>query len=233
MERMWTTTMMVTPDMQGVDGSVQGGEDSEAAGESDDPSDPTPDSVRTVPCTVWFGPKTSEHFEREMAAFLGSHNGVAVLRWARDTYRARSLRELGIPCLWFVKAPSEIPAKSDLEEWLPQNASDKRVHDSLLRLSEEALATRTVAPVFEGDRVRLGEFGVHLSPSTSDLASVLIAHFDHPVDDSVLSETSKRVSTARGSLFSDLFHLDQCVNQLGLEIIPVRGQAHQIQRCGR
>jgi hypothetical protein len=30
-----------------------------------------------------------------------------------------------------------------------------------------------------------------------------------------------------------LFHLDQCVNQIGLEIVPVRGQAHRIRRCGR
>src|ERR1019366_1777159 len=195
----------VVPDVQAIDVPLEGEEDNETPGESGDPSDPVPLSARTIPCTVWFGPKTSEHFEREMAAFLGSHNGVAVLQCPRDTHRARCLRDLGIPCLWFVGALADIPTEGlELAEWLPQNASDKTVHDSLIRLSERALSRRTVPPVLEGDCVRLGEFGVHLSPGTCDLASVLIAHFDQEVDDSVLSGTSGRVRTARRSLFSDL-----------------------------
>jgi len=224
----------VLPDGPVGDGPPEGEDADETAGGSGDPSDPVPLSAGVIPCTVWFGPKTSDHFEREMAAFLGSHNGVAVLRWPRDTFRARGLRELGIPCLWFVGALSDFPAqRPELEEWIPQDASDKTVHDSLMRLSQRALTSRTVPPVLEGDCVRIGEFEVHLSARTCDLASVLIEHFDQPVDDSVLSGASKRVSTARGSLFRDLFHLDQCVNQLGLEIVPVRGHAHRIQRCGR
>jgi hypothetical protein len=221
----------VAPEVEATDGGLEGEGDGEASGQ-DDPADPVPLAARTIPCTVWFGPKTSESFEREMAAFLGSHNGVAVLQWPRDVDRATHLRELGIPCLCFVRTGSELPlGEHDLEEWIPQHASDQRVHDSLVRLSERALARRTAPPVLEGDCIRLGESGVQLWPGTCDLASVLIAHFDQAVDDSVLSRTSERVATTRRSLFSDLLHLDQCVNQLGLEIIPVRGQAHRIRRC--
>ena len=88
-------------------------------------------------------------------------------------------------------------------------------------------------PVLEGDRVRMGEFGVRLSLGTCDLASVLIAHFGQAVHDSELSWTSEGASTTSTSLFSDLFHLDQCVNQLGLEIVRVSSHAHRIRRCGR
>jgi hypothetical protein len=225
----------VALDVQGTDEDLEGDSDGdgEASGQ-DDPPDPVPLAARTIPCTVWFGPKTSESLEREMAAFLGSHNGVAVLQWSRDVARATHLHELGIPCLCFVRTGCEYPVgEHDLEEWLPQYASDQRVHDSLVRLSERALARRTAPPVLEGDCVRLGESGVQLSPGIRDLASVLIAHFDQAVDDSVLSRTSERVATTRRSLFSDLLHLDQCVNQIGLEIVPVRGEAHRIRRCFR
>jgi hypothetical protein len=72
-------------------GHWKGEEDKETSGESDDPADPGPVSARTIPCTVWFDPKASEHFEREMAAFLGSHNGVAVLAPPRRQIPLRSL----------------------------------------------------------------------------------------------------------------------------------------------
>jgi hypothetical protein len=223
----------VTLELQATDEPLEREESSASPGQ-DDPADPVPLAARTIPCTVWFGPRTSESFEREMAAFLGSHNGVAVLQWPRDIHRATHLRELGIPCLCFVGAGSDFPpGEHELEEWLPRGASDQRLHHTLVRLSERALARRALPPVLEGDRIRLGESGVRLWPGTCDLASVLIAHFDQAVDDSLLSQTSERASTGHRSLFSDLFHLDQCVNQLGLEIIPVRGQAHRIRRCFR
>ena len=219
--------------VQATDEGLEAEGDGETSGQ-DDPADPVPLAARTVPCTVWLGPSTSKFFEREMAAFLGSHNGVAVLQWPRDTERATQFHELGIPCLYFVRTGHDFPpGPHELEEWLPQGTSDKGVHESLVRLSERALARRTASPVLEGDCIRLGESGVHLWPGTCDLASVLIEHFDQEVDNSVLSRTSGRIVPTQRSLFSDLFHLDQCVNQLGLEIIPVRGQAHRIRRCLR
>jgi hypothetical protein len=221
----------VTMGVQATD-EAQEGEDGGATSGQDDPADPVPLAARTIPCTAWFGPRTSDSFEREMAGFLGSHNGVAVLQWPRDVDRASHLHELGIPCLCFVRTGRDFPPGEDgLAEWLPQGASDERVHESLLRLSRRALARRSVPPMLEGDCVRLGESRVHLWPSVCDLASVLIAHFDEAVDDSVLSRSSERVATNGKSLFSDVFHLDQCVNQLGLEIIPVRGQAHRMRWC--
>jgi hypothetical protein len=208
------------------------GEGDGAASDKDDPADPVPLGARTIPCAAWFGPRTSESFEREMAGFLGSHNGVAVLQWPRDIERATHLHELGIPCLCFVRTERDFPfGEHELEEWLPQGASDQTVHDSLLRLSRRALARRTVPPVLEGDCVQLGDSGVHLWPGICELASVLIAHFDEAVDDSVLSRTSERVAASRKSLFSDLLHLDQYVNQLGLEIVPVRDEAHRMRWC--
>src|ERR1700679_3341308 len=96
------TMTTVTLDVQGTDGPVEGDGDGEESG-TDEPADPVPLAARTIPCTVWFGPKASESFEREMAAFLGAHNGVAVLQWPRDADRAAHLHEFGIPSLCFVR----------------------------------------------------------------------------------------------------------------------------------
>jgi hypothetical protein len=225
-------TVTVNPQTTGE--PLKAEEDDETSGKDGDPSDPVTLSAHAIPCTVWFGPNRSEYFERDMAVFLGSHGGVAVLQWPRDADRVKRLRELGIPLLWFVRDASDFPAERHaLEEWLPRDASDQRVHSSLANLSQRVQARRRLMPVLEGDRVRVGEFEVRLSHGTCDLASVLIAHFDRAVDDSELSRTSERVRTTGTSLFSDLFHLDQCVNQLGLEIVPVCGHAHRIRRCYR
>lgn len=223
-----------TVDPQTTDEPLKAEGEDEASDKDGEPSDPVPLSAHAIPCTVWFGPNGSEYFEREMAVFLGSHSGVAVLQWPRDADRVTRLRELGIPLLWFVRDGSDFPTeRRALEEWLPRDASDQRVHSSLVDLSQRVEARRTLVPVLEGDRVRMGEFEVLLSHGTCDLASVLIAHFDQAVDDTELCRTAERVRTTSTSLFSDLFHLDQCVNQLGLEIVPVCGHAHRIRRCSR
>jgi hypothetical protein len=62
-----------------------------------------------MPSTVWFGPKGSESTERELIAFPGTHNGVAVLQWPRDASRSPRLFELGIPLLWLVRDGAELP----------------------------------------------------------------------------------------------------------------------------
>jgi hypothetical protein len=122
----------VAPGVQATDEGLEGEGYGEASGQ-DDPADPVPLAARTVPCTVWFGPSTSTTFEREMAAFLGSHYGVAVLQWPPDIERATQFHGLGIPCLSFVRTGHDFPPGAhELEEWLPRGASDKGVHESLV-----------------------------------------------------------------------------------------------------
>ncbi len=113
------------------------GESSDEEGDQPGPN-PNPPSNGAVPCTVWFGPGGSAHFEREMLAYLGSHNGVAVLQWPRDLERATRCNLLGIPTLCFASDPNEtIRCPQELREWLPSSATDEEVHGSLCRLSEQ------------------------------------------------------------------------------------------------
>jgi hypothetical protein len=216
--------------------------DKPSSPEADDPLEPPPAVERTAlvvhasPCTVWFGPRGPESVERELAAFLGSHNGVAVLQWPRDTNRAAHFADLGIPCLWLVRDPDDTPPmQSALQEWLPHSASDDEVHDCLERLSEHGAARRQAASLeLDGDGwLHLGDSGVHLAPTAERLATLLIDHFDEAVDDAMLSEGSESASTSRwnNSLSSDLMRLDRYVNPLGLEVIPVPEHAHLIRRC--
>jgi hypothetical protein len=211
----------------------------ETAGESSDEEGDLPDpalrSREVVPCTVWFGPKGSASFEREMLAYLGSHNGVAVLQWPRDVERAAHCAALGIPALCLLSETSgPVSAPRGLQEWLPSSATDREVHDSLRRLSELGASRRAAADLaLDSDGLHLGEGEVHLDSSARELAAVLIASFDRAVEDASLSCVSRTTDKRQRSLFSELLQLDREVNQLGLEVVPVREHAHLMRRCGR
>jgi hypothetical protein len=209
--------------------------DGESSDEEGDPPDPALSSTAVVPCTVWFGPGGSASFEREMLGYLGSHNGVAVLQWPRDLERATRCGLLGIPALCLVSNPIEpVPCPQGLQEWLPSSATDQEVHDSLRRLSEHGASRRAAALLaLDSDGLRLGDGEVHLDPSARELAAVLIGSFERAVDDASLSCASRSTTRARRSLFSELLQLDREVNQLGLEVVPVKEHAHLMRRCGR
>jgi len=207
--------------------------DTESSDEEGDPPDPVSPSARVVPCTVWFGPSGSDSFEREMLGYLGSHNGVAVLQWPRDLRRAARCAHLGIPVLCFVSDPTEpIPSTQEHQQWLPSSATDREVHDSLWRLSALGASRREAALLaLDSDGLHLGDGEVHLDASGLDLAAALVASFDQAVDDTSLSCVSRHPEKGQRSLFSELLRLDREVNQLGLEVVPVKDHAHLMRRC--
>jgi hypothetical protein len=84
----------------------------------------------------------------------------------------------------------------------------------------------------DSDGIRLGDGEIHLDPPARELAAVLIASFEHAVDDASLSRASRGASRTQGSLFRELLQLDREVNQLGLEVVPVKEHAHLMRRCG-
>jgi len=210
-------------------------DEGEPSGNEGDPPDPTPPGASAIACTVWFGPNVSRAAERELLAMLGSRNGVAVLEWPRDTDRAQRCWDLGIPTLCFVGDGAQLPPQHhDLVEWLPSSATDGQVHDSLNRLSQYGATQRqTGTPILDHGCLYLGACEVHLDPSACDLAAVLVANFDHAVDDALLSVASRERSTGHRSLLSDLLHLDRYVNQIGLEVVPMNNHEHLIRRCGK
>jgi hypothetical protein len=209
--------------------------DSESADEDGDPPDPDLPSKDVVPCTVWFGPKGSASVEREMFGYLGSHSGVAVLQWPRDVERAAHCSDLGIPNLCFVSdpiGPSRCP--EELREWLPSKATDWEVHETLCRLSKHGASRRSAALLaLDSDGLRLGDGEVALAPPARELAAVLIARFERAVDDASLSRAVNGTTRSPRPIQGELLQLDRDVNQLGLEIVPVREHAHLMRRCGR
>jgi hypothetical protein len=170
-----------------------------------------------------------------MFGYLGSHNGVAVLQWPRDAERATQCCVLGIPMLCFVSDPTEtIRCPEQLQEWLPSIATDREVHDSLRRLSKHGASLRSAALLaLESGGLRLGDGEVALDPPVRELAAVLIASFERAVDDDSLSCAVNRATKTQRSFLGELLQLDREVNQLGLEIIPVKDHAHLMRRCAR
>lgn len=213
-------------------------------GSSDEEGDPSRpghavsgDGAGTIhPNGVWFGPKGCEATERELIAFLGSHNGVAALQWPRDAQRAERFFDLGIPCLWFVEDTADLPpVRDESEEWLPRSATDLEVHQSLKRLCDWAARQRSAAvpELDETGWLHMGEHGIQLTPPESSLAAPLVAHFGEPVDDDLLTPRSPRAEAARrsGSFAGELHHLTVDVNALGLEVVPAPEHRHLIRRC--
>ncbi len=209
--------------------------DSESSEEEGDPPDPDLLLARVVPCSVWFGPSGSDSFEREMLGFLGSHNGVAVLQWPRDLRRAARCAHLGIPVLCLVSDPTEpTPSAQELQQWLPSSATDQEVHNCLWRLSELGASRREAALVaLDSDGLHLGDRELHLDASGLELAAALVASFERAVDDASLTCVSRHPEKGQRSLFGELLRLDREVNQLGLEVIPVKEHAHLMRRCLR
>ena len=192
-------------------------------------------SASTLPNGVWFGPKGSEATEKELVAFLGSHNGVAVLQWPRDTHRSNRFFALGIPCLWIVQDTDDVPPIRDkYEEWLPRTTSDLQIHESLRRLCDWAATERSaVLPELEENGwLHLGDHGIQLTLPESCVAAPLVARFGAAVDDELLARRSARAAARMsGSLAGALHQLGRDVSALGLEVVPVAEHSHLIRRC--
>ncbi|MGD0391109.1 MAG: hypothetical protein ABSC41_00545 [Acidimicrobiales bacterium] len=215
-------------------GSDRGDGSADEDGNRSEPTLPSAHVDRTAhvrPSGVWFGPKHSDSEERKLIAYLGSHNGVAVLQWPRDAQRAGPFLEFGIPCLWFVQvdADDHPPIRSEFEAWLPRSAGDMEIHAGLEELCRRAARHRSVARLELNDDgwLHLGAHGVHLTQTESGLAAALVAHFGEAVDDTLLAVISGRTE----SLAGELRHLDEGVNALGLEVVPVTANTHLIRRC--
>ncbi len=233
---------MSTVDRDSVNGPYEPDNEDSPSGEEGDPPEPSPLAAhagtvcRARPNGVWFGPKTSDSDERKLIAFLGSHNGVAVFQWPRDAHRAQRFFDLGIPCLWLIQKPADLPpARSRSEAWLPGAASDLQIHACLQRLCDWSAMQRSAAPLEleESSWLHLGNHGIQLTPPSSRLAATLIAHIGEEVDDSLLAEGSIWPAGARRkeSLDCQLRHLNEDINALGLEVIPTTDHAHLLRRC--
>lgn len=232
---------MTTVGIQSIDELCEPDSEDRPSDEEGDPPKPTRlethprGSASTLPNGVWFGPKGSEATERELIAFLGSHNGVAVLQWPRGADRSNRLLSLGIPRLWFVQDVADLPpAREESEEWLPRTASDLEIRESLKRLCDWAATERSAVPpkLEENGWLHLGDHGIQLTPPESCLAAPLVAHFGEAVDDELLTRRSARAAARRNSSFAgELHHLDEDVNALGLEVVPATGRTLLIRRC--
>ncbi len=188
------------------------------------------------PSGVWFGSKRSEAEDRHLIAFLGTHNGAAVLQWPRDADRAAKLFSLGIPCLWFVQDAGDVPLlRSGSEGWLLRTASDLEIQQCLEELCRCANAERAAEPlVLEATGwLHFGLHGIELRPPDPYLAQALMARFGEAVDDTLLTEALARGHRVPGhcSLDGQLRHLDQEVNALGLEVVRGGEHAHVIRQC--
>jgi len=183
-----------------------------------------------VPSSVWFGPVLSDGQEQELLAFLGTHNGVAVLQWPRDARLVATLARVGLPRLLLVHpSPTVVPDDGPLQTALPATAPDDVIHRSLLALCGEARRRRAAAgtPVVTEDGwVRTATGRVELLPDEHRLAEPLLVHFGAPVDDGTLCCSEGLEPSSCAALEGHIARLCRRVNALGLEVVAVPGEAH-------
>jgi hypothetical protein len=190
-----------------------------------------------VPSSAWFGPSLRAGERRELMAFLGSHNGVAVLQWPRDAEHLATLATAGIPRLLLAHpSPSAPPADGALQVSLAYPSDQDEVHRALVALCGQAARQRSAsgAPVLDAEnRLRAGQSTVELPPVTRPLVRLLVEHFPEPVDDEQLLALVVPGSSAnRPTLEGQLAQLCHLVNQLGLEVVPKPGHTHALRWCG-
>ena len=186
-----------------------------------------------VTSSVWFGPFVPEHFARDFMAFLGAHNGVAVLAWPRDREHAEHLAQAGLPRLVLVPSPEVPPPAAPLQDWLPTGASYAAIQRSLLKLSRAAAVQRSTAgppKVDNQGQLRVGDAFVAIPVAERALTEILVTYFGAPVAVAALTGATNAASPT--ALHALLWQLDRRVNALGLEIVPRLGDAFALRRCG-
>jgi hypothetical protein len=192
-------------------------------------SEPDP---HIVPSSVWFGPFVPDSLERDFMAFLGAHNGVAVLTWPCDRVHAEHLARAGLPRLLLVPPATAPPTVEPLQDWLPRGASHAEVHRSLLTLSLAAAAQRVAAgpPTFDDEgRLHVGDTFVAIPPPERALAAILVTLFELPV--TVTALTAAMTEPGGPPLQARLGQLGRRANVLGLEVVPRFGNAYMLRRC--
>ena len=191
--------------------------------------------AQVVPSSVWFGPAVGEQLRQEFLAFLGSHNGVAVLQWPRDAEHVPALARVGLPRLLLVHPPADAPVAGGLlQKALAASAGDDEIHASLLALCRRARHRRSVeaTPVVDDEGwVRTAAGRVGLPPAEHRLAEPLVASFGHPVDDAVLRSCDRQPSSFPTAFEGRLARLCHHVNPLGLEVVAVPDGAHLMRWC--
>jgi hypothetical protein len=170
-------------------------------------------------------------------AFLGSHNGVAVLQWPRDAEHLPKLAQAGIPRLLLVHpSPKALPLDSALQLSLAYPSDQDEISRALVALCREAAWQRSSSgpPVVDAEnRLRAGHCTVELPPVAQQLVGLLVEHFPGPVDDEqLLALEMPDLSINRTTLDGQLAHLCHLVNPLGLEVVPEPGHAHALRWCG-
>ena len=211
------------------------------------PSPPYPKSGHTPSCpdasprsaaptlvrsSVWFVPIQPEHLERDFMAFLGTHNGVAVLTWARDREHVEQLARAGLPRLLLVPPTAAPPPEAPLQDWLPTDACYAEIQSCLLTLSHAAAVQRCTAgpPTLDDEgRLHVGDAYVAIPVPERALTEILVTYFEAPVAVAALTRATNAVSPT--ALHALLWRLDRRVNTLGLEIVPKLGDAYALRRC--
>ena len=194
------------------------------------------DSRPVVPSSVWFGPGLRTNEVHELMAFLGAHQGVAVLQWPRDAGHLEALTTVGLPRLLLVHPSSEDPpADGPLQQALPASADGDAVHGHLIALSRRAAQWRAQAgtPVLdESGAMRVGARRIELPPIAGRLAVALVARFGCPVDAELLSARSvPGTSLTMSRLRGHLARLNRLINPLGLEVAHEGGGGHLMRWC--
>lgn len=197
---------------------------------------PKPGAVRhrRASSSVWFGPTVGHKDERELMAFLGAHNGVAVLQWPRDAQRAHVLAEAGLPRLLLVHpSPEPPPACDRLQMALPQDADVDEIRRCLesLRTSAAMLRLSAVTPRLDDNgTLQAGGGRVELLDRQRRLARALLDHFGEPVGDDELLSCGAQLAS-RNCLDGLLDRLCEAVNPLGLQVAELPGDAHVMRWC--
>ena len=187
-----------------------------------------------VPAYVWFYPALAPSVERELFAFLGTHNGVAVVEWPGDVGRIERLAQLGLPRLLLVHSVAGAPVDDgSLQDWVLSSAMPDEIHTRLRRLCARAAERRRLAgcPGLDGEgRLSVGESFINLMGPTETLARVLVAHFEEAVGQSTLARADPAFSSAR-RLEGWLNRLSELINPLGLEAVALPDRTSVMRWC--
>jgi hypothetical protein len=156
-------------------------------------------------------------------------DGVAVIRWPRESTRAVELARIGIPRVLLVAPDADPPDATDpLCEWVRMPADERDLQQRVVELRSRASAARPIV----GDHGLLwrGETWVALSPIEARLAAALVGRPGRVISRARLEKIGwPHGAPNNRAVDGRIKVLRTRVAPVGLRIHTVRGQGYLVE----
>lgn len=166
-----------------------------------------------------------------MQDLLLARSDVKLVRWPFEAARRDQYRRAGVPCLLVVEAGAKPPVCTDpCEDWVRAPISKVDLEARLAALEATARSLR-LPQVDPSGMIRCGSRSVTLSPSETDLLTLLVDNYGSLTTREELGEciSDRSEAARRNALHLHIMRIRRRIRPLGLVIRTVWGRGYLLE----